>query len=502
MVLTDKFFELFQGLDRAYGFFTTGVPNPKKGGKLEGKASTVVGPVVPSLWAQHLSGQQGLGIIPIRDDATCLFGAIDIDIYDGLDLIELEKKISVLPLVLARTKSGGAHLYMFLEDALPAEYVRGKLIDWAIQLGFPGIEIYPKQSKLANTKDVGSWINMPYFNMHEGNRYAIKDGKALTAQEFITYAHEKKATKAQIDDAKIKTLDDGDFLDAPPCIQILASQGFPEGTRNNGLLNMGVYARLKFGEAWQDKLEEFNHLYMKPPLKMSEIKLLVKSLGKKDYFYTCGKTPLSQYCNKDICKTRPHGVGGNEDEPSINIGELVKINSVPPTWIIEVEGNRMELSTVDLLNQEKFRLLCMESINILPNRMKPIMYEKIIKDRLQNVRIVEAPPDSGPEGRFWGLVEQFCTGRAQAKTQDELLRGMPWTDNGLTYFRSRDLIKYLDQQHFRDFRERQIWAILRRDDKVIHGQFNIKGVCIQWWAVPEFQIQTEEFDIHKVIEDI
>jgi uncharacterized ion transporter superfamily protein YfcC len=46
-----------------------------------GEAVTVTGEVTEALWEQHLSGRQGIGIIPIRDDSTCVFGAIDVAMF-------------------------------------------------------------------------------------------------------------------------------------------------------------------------------------------------------------------------------------------------------------------------------------------------------------------------------------------------------------------------------------------------------------------------------------
>ena len=51
-------------------------------------------------------------------------------------------------------------------------------------------------------------------------------------------------------------ISDGAFSDGPPCLQALAASGFPQGTRNMGLFNMGVYARSKFGDTWKEVLEE------------------------------------------------------------------------------------------------------------------------------------------------------------------------------------------------------------------------------------------------------
>jgi len=86
--LAEGFMRLFGGLDRAHGKFSVTRKNETKN-KMEGRAVTQLEPVTIDLWKKHLKGEQGLGIIPIRDDATVSWGAIDIDRYD-LDLLELE----------------------------------------------------------------------------------------------------------------------------------------------------------------------------------------------------------------------------------------------------------------------------------------------------------------------------------------------------------------------------------------------------------------------------
>ena len=67
-----------------------------------------------------IEGKQSLGIIPIRDDNKCIWGCVDIDSYAGFDHKKLIDKIkeAKLPLVVCRSKSGGAHVFLFAEEPL------------------------------------------------------------------------------------------------------------------------------------------------------------------------------------------------------------------------------------------------------------------------------------------------------------------------------------------------------------------------------------------------
>jgi len=497
MNLAEEFFKLFTGLMRAHGtYVVSGVKDNK--GKMGGKAITLQHEVTVDLWAKHLNGKAGVGIIPIDDDANVHWAAIDVDVYP-IDHIALGEKITKLklPLVHCKSKSDGAHLYVFFKEPVTAKLARSKCMEWVIALGYAGLEIFPKQIKLANKSDTGNWINMPYYDAEKTERFAIYKGKKLSAQKFIEYAHKMALSLTELENFEVQ-ISDGAFSDGPPCLQALAASGFPQGTRNMGLFNMGVYARSKFGDTWKEVLEEYNRDFISPPLGVTEVSQAIRSLSRKTYFYTCDKQPIVQCCNKEICKKRTFGVGSGGEDIPVTIGKLVRINSEVPTFFIDVEGVRMEVEPTQLLLQDRFRLLCIEKISKLPTRMKQPEWEAIVRDRLENQEVIEAPRDAGPKGQFFLHLEVFLTGRHKAKAIDELLLGKPFPNekDGRTYFRSIDLMKYLDQVHFRDFKPRQIWAMIG-DMGGRHEQFNIKGKCVQAWSIPSPSEQTEEFEEGK-----
>ncbi len=496
--VAERFQALFEGLHRAHGQYR--INDASLGDKkISGRALTVLEPLTLDRWEDHLNGKLGVGSIPIRDDATCSWGAIDIDTYP-LDIPALEAKLKDmnLPLVPCRTKSGGAHLYLFVNTPVSAEKIRNYLMKFSSILGHPGVEIFPKQVKLASERDVGNWINMPYFNADKTDRYAIIGGKKASVLQFLKRAEQIKSALTEEKLATLAIKETESFADGPPCLQALSLNKIPQGQRNEGLFALGVYARMKFGDDWETEVTEYNRLYVDPPLPFKEVGMVIKSLNRKNYFYPCTKSPIVGLCNKELCKHREFGIGQNDsDEPSINVGTLVKILSDPPTWIIDVDGVRLELNTDDLLSQEKFRKICMEKINKLPNRIKPHRWEKMVKEKLEHVELIEAPPDASTEGRFMQLVEAFCTGQAQARHQDELLAGKPWTNEKRTYFRSVDLARFLDQQHFRELTNKEQWAALRRAGSS-HHQFNIKGKCVQCWSIDEFAQQNEDFAVPQV----
>src|SRR4051794_26373194 len=96
LTVVERFAIRFQGLDRAHGRYTPAKAKKPGSEKLDGKATTLVEPVTLALFQRHLAGTYGLGIVPVTDEATCSWGAIDIDRYIGLDLTLLEAQITRL----------------------------------------------------------------------------------------------------------------------------------------------------------------------------------------------------------------------------------------------------------------------------------------------------------------------------------------------------------------------------------------------------------------------
>ena len=291
-----KFKSIFEGLDIAYGQHQPG--GSRADGKQQGKSYMVTKEVTDELWENHLKGKgPSLGIIPIRADNTTKWGCIDIDTYplDHRALINKIRKLD-LPLVYCKSKSGGAHLFLFMQQSIASKLVRSKLTDIAATIGQSDSEVFPKQSGIQIEKgDLGNFLNLPYFNSDKSVRYAIKDdATAATLDEFFEM-YEKYAIK---DIDKTGTQSPKEVIkDGPPCLQALCSQGFPAGTRNNGLFNIGVYLKKFDPDNWEKLLEEHNQTFMKPPLDHREVANVVKALDKKGYMYKCKDQPIVSYCN-------------------------------------------------------------------------------------------------------------------------------------------------------------------------------------------------------------
>jgi hypothetical protein len=494
----DKFISIFAGLDTAYGTYRVESQNAK--GKSVGKAVVVRQPPTTDLWQKHFDGvEPSLGIIPIRADNSCVWGCIDIDQYP-LDLAALVIKIKKLklPLVSCRSKSGGAHVFAFTKTPVPAGDMQDYLTGCAALLGESGREIFPKQRELLISRgDTGNFLNLCYHSVNRTLRYAIKeDGTAATLDEFFELYEANVQETLALPKPPAKA--DTPISDGPPCLQALCSQGFPEGSRNNGMFSLGLYLKKAFPEDWGNKLLEYNQKYFKPPLGLQELGVIQKQLERKDYRYKCKDDPIKSFCNSGLCRQRKHGIGG--DGPgSPQLSSLSKYASEPPLWFLDVNGKRVELETDSLFNQMMFQKACMERLNVLPPTVKKSDWEQMINGLLSEMveleQITEASEDTTITGRFNELVEEFTTHLQQGLDRDEILMGRVWTDdeNGVVYFRIKDLEAHLKRNNFGLMSAPKMAQRLRE----LSGEplaLHLKGRTTRVWRVPVFASQDSPFD--------
>jgi len=506
--LASRFMDLFSGMKEAYGCYVIDESNTTSV-KKKGRAWTRRGTVKEHLWDKHLKGIDMLGIIPINRDNLCQWGAIDIDVYD-LKLEVFAKRIAEmkLPMIPMRSKSGGCHLVMFLSEKVPARDLQKKLSEIAASMGYGDCEIFPKQSSVLVEKgDLGNWLNMPYFGGEKSTRYALdKDGQAVSPSIFLSLASAVQMTAKQMSEVVVKTKTDA-LSDGPPCLQALISQGFPAGTRNNGLFALGVYCRKAFQDNWKDVLEQYNAKHMDPPLATSEVASVIKQLEKKDYHYKCRDQPICNFCNAALCRTRPFGIGAGS-MPTLT--SLSKIPTDQPVWFLDINGVRIELTTEQLQIQTRFQKLCMDTLNVMPPRQSDRQWQNIVQDLLNKCKVLEKPKEAGIGDQFIDLVNVFCSdSRLLATSREELVLGRAWVgehpekvEATCVYFRLKDLEDFLIRNNFRHFNRSQM---ISRIQSILKGNthfFNIRGRGVNVWYIPEPDQQTESFDLPEMKGDI
>lgn len=497
---------LFRGHESAHGTYDR---EDRTHGKVKVEikktARTLRTPATTELWEQHLRGDRALGVVPISEQGLCWWGVIDVDTYT-ISHREIAERLSKLglPLIVCKSKSGGAHIFVFLREPISAAELITKLRELASSLGYGQSEIFPKQSEvLTDRGDVGNWLNMPYFRADGGDRYAVSaEGRGLSVEKFLDLAEGARQTVDEFLDLTARTASsDEDLRDGPPCLQYLAGTGVAEGGRNNALFAFGVLAKKKYPDNWEPVLERWNHKFIQPALSTDEVSLIIRSLRKKEYSYKCKDAPICNHCDKSACRLRPHGVG---DASSPDIASVSILDTEPPIFFVSLSGGgTVECRAQDILSSRAFQVVALEQLQAMLPLYKQDAWLQRMQSCLENATKIEAPPDAGVTGAFQGLLEQFCTDRFRAQDRDEILLGKPFHDEerGQYWFRMEDLMTHLGRVKFRELTRGQIYERVRRMGGGKHF-FNLKGRGVNLWWVPAtvFEVQTEPHTVPRVEE--
>ena len=498
----EKFASIFDGLKEAYGYFK--IEKTGSNGKAQGKAGVTREPRTKELWENHLLGNSmGIGIIPINEDNCCKWGCIDIDQYplDHKVLVQKIRKLK-LPLVVCRSKSGGAHCFLFATEWVEARDMQKALQHMSSALGYGESEIFPKQVKLhLDRGDVGNFLNLPYYDAENGLRYAfLDDGTSASIDEFYELYDKHVQTPEEVVKLQVVGNKETDLLnDGPPCLQILCKAKISEGGRNNGLFNIGVYLRKAYPDSWESEILKYNMDFLSPPLPLPEVNVVAKQVERKDYAYKCSDAPINANCNKDLCRTRKFGIGAAV--AGATIANLRKYNSVPPVWFMDVNGEPLELDTEALMNQMQFQKACMEQLNFMPRSMAKQQWESRISTLLTEMKdnesaIIEVAQDASISGQFYDYLEEFCRHQQQAQDKEEILLRRPWTDedSDITFFRLKDFEGFLRKNKFFEYKSHKIAQRLRD----INGEsvvLKIKGRAVRVWQIPSFESADMDFTV-------
>lgn len=479
---TLRFMVLFSGLQRAFGLFKSG------------RAKTLRQAVTVEDYDKHLNGDIGIGIVPINEDNLCYFGVIDIDI-DDINHHRLVEQVEFYkyPLVVCRSKSGGAHLYTFTKKPVPARFMRKILAKWAAELGYGASEVFPKQDGLGGN-DVGNWINLPYFDIAGTcTRFAIDKQGAMTLPKFLDIA-ETMAAESELEASYSDSDLEPDGM--PPCLSYFYHSGAGEGGRNEVLYSMGVFARKSDQVDVEDFLFRMNFKMIEPPLPAKEIKSIVSSVKKQNYQYKCKHPMFKQHCNLEACKRLKFGVGSDmtkgSDYDEHMIGCLTKHTTNPVRWVVDINGVDVEFNSEELMNYQKVRCLSMERANIIAPPMKQEDWLLILKDRLTYVKEVEAPEDASVDGDLISVLSEFIQIAERGdQGREDLLRGIPVRDSimelgeqvPVVMFRSQDLLSYIRRRKINlNMTNNLLWMQMRKIG-VGHSKIRMKSVVMQVWYI-------------------
>lgn len=377
-----------------------------------GNMSTESEPVQPSDFERHLSGVQGLGLVPIMENSTAKWGAIDLDAHeDGreIDLVALEAEVRKLdlPLMVCRSKSGGAHLYVFLTASIPAKELRSILRGWLVQLGLPAsTEIFPKQDSLQPGQK-GNWINLCYFDGDEGVRYCVEAGSRVKLAYFVELAESRR-----VDARTLTSKSLGRHSEAPPCICKMLADGVEQGSRNDCLFHFAVYARQAFPSTWEEEVDEFNRNVFPKSLRRAEVLKVKNSASGTGYKYKCNNEYIKTLCDSGVCVKRDFGIpkselDGLERYEMPDYGPLHRYDSDPIQWKLFIGDRAVTVSSSELRRHGAVCDAALNQLGLPVPPMKDIKWFRIWSELAENAKVIESSPEMRESDSLLQHVRDF-----------------------------------------------------------------------------------------------
>lgn len=448
---------LFRGRDDAHGEYESlEGREPTDRGKLVSKARSLRAPVTKELFQKHLTGADRLGIIPVMSNGECWWSCIDIDFYKlsggkKLDYVALAKAVQGTNIVITRSKSGGAHLWLFFNTPVmwldAHKYISGlaeKLKLWeAVSASkkefLEHCDFFPKGFP-DEKKNIGIWVNLPYFG--DTCQGTGEDGdETLSLGEFITLANNRLHTPAAIKSKAPKKVKS----DAPPCIDFMRENGVEEGHRNEAITHFAVYAKQAFPDDWQDKVREFNDEHVNPPMRHDEVTVIIKSADQKDFFYLCNAIKAI-YCDVDECKKRTYGVGKGAPVTDLGIEHIEKIDGDAPKYIVTINSKKFDCDAEQLYSYNLFRKRAMARLNRLLPQMKQGEWEDLLSDHLEMMEITEAATDTQMRDRVISAFQNWC-GQCCVIGDEKaaMISRVPFYDGKTIVYEGEALLSQLDR---------------------------------------------------------
>jgi len=486
----EEFRKAFTGLERNFGFcnVNNGYTDPDTG-KIKfrsGDYGWSGKPITDKDYQQHLDGTKSIGIQPCNDDGLARFGAIDIDpkVYKNLDVkyyldIIQEKE---LPLIPARSKSGGLHLYVFTKELVKAKIIKDFLEEVLFLFKLPiNTEIFPKQTKLGNNTDGdkinGNFINLPYFNKNE--RVALSpNGEEMSIELFLNCIELNKQTSDQLKEISNniiqKELIGGaeEFKDGPPCLEILSKNKMKDG-RDRFLYNYMVFAKKKYSDNWRDKVLQAGRNYFEFNSTWTDdhIKMKIKTWDKETKGHTCSDELLAPVCVKSECVKRKFGIISDKKINWPLMTNLQKIDFKPdPEYYFTVENKKGESVPVHakdvnkIKDQKELRGLIMAQVDVLPPPIKAMEFYEMINALLDTVDTVQPAPGTRPMEILKKLLREHING-PQATTYNSFLSGNVLKDKEYAYFVYDDFYNFLKENEWKKDASRTSYMIEKMFEK-------------------------------------
>ena len=293
---------------------------------------------------------------------------------------------------------------------------------------------------------------MPYNHPEFPTRYAFDDkGNALIELSMFIKHYETKVLSnlsMVVIDKPVTAKKNEDFKGAPPCLVTLASQGFPEGSRNMALFQLGIYLRERFPEKLEEKLDYYNSKYFKPPLPSREVLTIFKQVEDKKYFYRCEEPMFKTVCEKIKCQSQKFGVGNSATNEIMGLKKWVSDN---PVYELTHNGKVIILTVDQLSSHAEYRKQCIAQANESPRPMAPAIWADMVDALLKNMQeddFIQLPGEVTAKGQFLNQLQIFIENNRGAKDRQDVLQGMVFELKDYYFFKPQAFRDFLKTKRF------------------------------------------------------
>jgi len=415
------------------------------------------------VYKNHLEGTQSIGVQPCNEDAEARFGVIDVDPnnYEDfdkkffIDLIQTYK----LPLIPVLSKSGGLHLFIFMDKFVSAALIKSFLSNLLPIFKLkPDCEIFPKQTQLTKDNETGklnkgNFINLPYFKKSE--RVAINiDGTPFTFEQFIKVIENntvnEKDLKIITDSIEQQDMEgvDEEFAEGPPCLahlsKIMKDPKF-DG-KDRFMYNYHVMVKMKYPDSWQQKV-------MNAPVKYfigehanawdkQTLNQKVRSWSKQFKGYTCTQSPISEHCKKGICVKKRFGIlaGSKGNYPVLTNLKKIDLDPEPEYEFDVTKPDGISTATVHcrsiehLNDQRKRRNAIAKAAGFPPPIIKGDEDQTVLETLFKTQKLVHPPIGTSPKEKLHDVLHAKING-PKAMNDASFKSGTVLIEDGYAYFK-------------------------------------------------------------------
>ena len=118
---------------------------------------------------------------------------------------------------------------------------------------------------------------------------------------------------------------------------------------------------------------------------------------------------------------------------------------------MNVDKKRIQLKSEQLYSPQLFALACLDQANLVVPVPKPKDWKQhFLKPMMTGLQEVEPLESLDPVNELTNLLQDWTTNRQSARTWDDILNKLPYTDEKreFTYFRMEDFYNFCKRNHW------------------------------------------------------